>query len=798
MDKCSSVHCIARWLTVALLLSPLASQGDILEEVCPAGRAALITNATQGVNPSYDGGAIDPWVSLSRDFVNAVKKENLPYDVIEEAVEEGGFACDVGTRQKDMCVNHTSSSFPVGQTFAGFLDWWTPILAVACVGVAVGVAFLVAGCVVCGCRCCGNCGGGYSMKQSHDCTMFSCTLLLLLFTLALLAGVVLTLYSNQQTFDSLDSVQDSVNRATDYGVEYAERLINDGIALFCLVVDKVRLSLEQLDDLGSSLGVLLSDIATRVETFLQLLEANVDAIEASGGVLDRIVSSSTQLDSRQQALHTALEDVADLANSVLVECERTPGADCEGLPHGSIFVSTTNYSLVEDMTGVSSMVNQTLDEVDFRQEVSQGRSNFSENMQMIERNITMHMNQSEMELERLNETVIEQRDNITNSTREVIRRDVDECSDYSSLLGGAEGGAVDLNAGYIQHCIVDQGFEKIHEYDLYRYSFGVGVACLSLVVVILVLVGMVLGVVGWRPKKQPFDRTRVSHCGGRFLLVAVGVAFVFGCLVMIMAAFGFFFGSNAQKVCQSLEGPDYEGFENTLDNEELWGGSLLGKVVFDDPRKTLSFSQLLRNCEADYALYRAMNLTFLFNIRTDITNFTEVTENLSEEILGAAQSVQLSSDSFFSSEGLQGLRELNRLLSNINIQPLQDELSRSVPTLGFSPDDVVHNLTVYRDTTVNGTTRDQVDMLVSQIEGVSDVAREIDTIAASLLDDVNILHRAVTTTSTLVDQSADLIDYITGDGLALVLNNNSTKTFIAIAGYIDDFIEDLANGVRHT
>ena len=57
-----------------------------------------------------------------------------------------------------------------------------------------------------------------------------------------------------------------------------------------------------------------------------------------------------------------------------------------------------------------------------------------------------------------------------------------------------------------------------HTYSL-RYSFGVGVACLSLVVVILVLVGMVLGVVGWRPKKQPFDRTRVSHCGGRFLLV---------------------------------------------------------------------------------------------------------------------------------------------------------------------------------------------------------------------------------------------------------------------------------------
>ena len=52
-----------------------------------------------------------------------------------------------------------------------------------------------------------------------------------------------------------------------------------------------------------------------------------------------------------------------------------------------------------------------------------------------------------------------------------------------------------------------------------RYGFGVSVACLSLVMVVLVMLGVGLGLVGWRPKKQPFDRTAVSHCGGRFLLV---------------------------------------------------------------------------------------------------------------------------------------------------------------------------------------------------------------------------------------------------------------------------------------
>ena len=38
--------------------------------------------------------------------------------------------------------------------------------------------------------------------------------------------MVLTFYSNQQAFDSLDSVRVSVNAATDHGVEFAEDLIN--------------------------------------------------------------------------------------------------------------------------------------------------------------------------------------------------------------------------------------------------------------------------------------------------------------------------------------------------------------------------------------------------------------------------------------------------------------------------------------------------------------------------------------------------------------------------------------------
>ena len=51
---------------------------------------------------------------------------------------------------------------------------------------------------------------------------------------------------------------------------------------------------------------------------------------------------------------------------------------------------------------------------------------------------------------------------------------------------------------------------------------------------------------------------------------AVGVSYMFGFLVLVLSAVGFFFGSNAQKVCQSLQGPDYEGFTNVRSLSQLY------------------------------------------------------------------------------------------------------------------------------------------------------------------------------------------------------------------------------------
>lgn len=763
----------------------------IIEDVCPGGRAVLGANRTISVSPSYDGGHVEHWFTIARGLVNSVKKDNLPYDVIEEGIEKEGVACDVGTKSKEQCQNVTVSSFKVEEMLSNFLQWWTPILMVSAVGLAVGLVFLLSGCVFWICWCCGKCGGGHSQKHSHDCAMCVSTVLLLLSVLGLLSGVVLTFYSNQQSFDSLKSVHVAVDTATDHGVQFTEDLINDGIDLFCLIVDIVHLSFRELKDLGQELGRVVDDISDDVEEFLDPLEQNVNATVES---LGRVITLRIDLDQRQREIETALRDVADLAMSVLHDCEES-GADCRGLPNPSIFFTVANFSKLPDLSNTSASVNVTLSQVDFEEEVHQGRSNFSSRVSMIKQNITMHINESKMELERLNEAVIEQRDNITNSTREVIRRDqsIYDCSDFRSILNGEDNEqTVDINAGYIQHCIVDQGFQDIRQYDSYRYGFGVAVCCLSMMVVILVLLGLLLGVIGWRRGRVPYDRTTISHCGGRFLLIAVGGAYLFGCMVMVLSGVGFFFGFNAQKVCQSLEGPEYEGFVNIVDNQELWGGSLLGKALFDDPQKTLSLSQLLRNCEDNYALYKAMNLSFLFDIHTDIINFTEVKEVLNKEIYLAAESIQFSSDSFFSSTGLQTLKDFNNDIGNIDF----DAFLVEAPILGFNVSAVVHNLTVY-NATVNETVQPEVNQLISDILEVSWMAQHIDAKADSLMENVTSLQTLVTTSSMLVTQATEIMEYITGEDLVQVLNNAGNSTFTRIAQYIDDFIQDLTDGLNN-
>ena len=85
MELCTNIYRLAMHVVlVVLLVSPLGCNSDdviseIIEDACLNGRGVLTANRTEGVEPSYDGGNVEGWFSMARGFVNAVKKENLPF-----------------------------------------------------------------------------------------------------------------------------------------------------------------------------------------------------------------------------------------------------------------------------------------------------------------------------------------------------------------------------------------------------------------------------------------------------------------------------------------------------------------------------------------------------------------------------------------------------------------------------------------------------------------------------------------------------------------------------------------------
>ena len=52
-----------------------------------------------------------------------------------------------------------------------------------------------------------------------------------------------------------------------------------------------------------------------------------------------------------------------------------------------------------------------------------------------------------------------------------------------------------------------------------RYALGIVICSLSLVTIVLALIGIVMGMAGFRKDRDPNQRTKLSHCGGIFLMM---------------------------------------------------------------------------------------------------------------------------------------------------------------------------------------------------------------------------------------------------------------------------------------
>jgi prominin 1 len=803
--------------SVLLTLTPLstaqAQDANIL--VCPRDGAVVLNadgDLEYGALPpnmppdreQYSPQGLAGWYDLARGFVNTVQPENLPYDVIEATIEDNNLACSV--RGEENC---NAEEFDVGTTLRDFTEWWAPLVAVTVIGGVMAILFAIVGSIFCCCRCCGHCGGGRSKKDPQDLYMFITTVLLLLFALLCLVGVVLSFYSNEQSYDTIESFQQSVNSIVGTAVDYMNSFIDDGDTIFCQYIQVTDIALDETDRINNSLNELIDDARVDVDSVLVRLNGLSLDINVTSDILTNVSNTTQALQAQSVTLNMTLNNISASIDALRVSCEANPlvpPGGCDNIPASNIFETNADFNDLPNVTQELNEVQESLDGIDISSSIQQGRDEFDRITGDIQSEVNIHLGGLDESsdssgvlgaLTDANDTLFDTRNRVVGDIREVIMNNqtLEDCPD---IFGGGFGSDIEVNVGFIRQCYFNQIFDRVQEYDVYRYALGIIICCMALLSVVLTLVGIALGVVGWRKDRSPDSRTRVSHCGGIVLLVNIGLMFLFGFVLLILSCLAFFFGANMQKICQAIEPSEYELFDRIVDNQEVWEGSLLGETVLGSG-EILSLSDALRSCENNEALYTAFNLSSLFDVRMEVLNTTETFSELEQQLNDTIDSFDYTSDSFLDNSTRSALNDFTAAsVESINITAFTDTLANDV--LSF-------NLTVIIDTLRNlnntftsasqpglASATDNIVVQLEDIEGnqLPAIEMNVDLLERQVAQLSTHINGVVSDTNAVVDDIDGLVMNLTGAEFRERIRSIATTTLNNLEGYINSFLNHTA------
>jgi prominin 1 len=368
--------------SVLLTLTPLstaqAQDANIL--VCPRDGAVVLNadgDLEYGALPpnmppdreQYSPQGLAGWYDLARGFVNTVQPENLPYDVIEATIEDNNLACSV--RGEENC---NAEEFDVGTTLRDFTEWWAPLVAVTVIGGVMAILFAIVGSIFCCCRCCGHCGGGRSKKDPQDLYMFITTVLLLLFALLCLVGVVLSFYSNEQSYDTIESFQQSVNSIVGTAVDYMNSFIDDGDTIFCQYIQVTDIALDETDRINNSLNELIDDARVDVDSVLVRLNGLSLDINVTSDILTNVSNTTQALQAQSVTLNMTLNNISASIDALRVSCEANPlvpPGGCDNIPASNIFETNADFNDLPNVTQELNEVQESLDGIDISSSIQQ-------------------------------------------------------------------------------------------------------------------------------------------------------------------------------------------------------------------------------------------------------------------------------------------------------------------------------------------------------------------------------------------------------------------------------------------
>lgn len=203
----------------------------------------------------------------------------------------------------------------------------------------------------------------------------------------------------------------------------------------------------------------------------------------------------------------------------------------------------------------------------------------------------------------------------------------------------------------------------------HRHGLGIALFVAILLIWTVFLIGLFCGVFGYSSQALPYERSQVSTCGARLLLLwafnhficefsltqhdflsAVGLSFLSGGLLLILSSFMYFGSTALQKICNDLAPPEYTVFQRIFDDRQVWNGrTLVGSILqsqlnIDSNISITTFLRwvydflfvfssqscndwkviydvICRECEDNSPIYEALQVESFFDLDQLLSNF---------------------------------------------------------------------------------------------------------------------------------------------------------------------------------
>ncbi|XP_072702219.1 prominin-2 [Ciconia boyciana] len=509
--------------------------------------------------------SLDPLYGLVRRCLDLIQQNPLPTELLRAALNDPG---SVRTSQ-------------VVQYELGY---------VVCAAVALlfTVAMPVAGMCFCYCRSRRRCGGRLrAHRRSLGCRRHCLLACLSLTSLVILTSVICAFVTSQQVKGQMEPGLGAVP-ATLRTLRQHIANVPQGVQM---VVDQFKVPRQQIiSDLGGlsqSVGLSIhAQLKAMTYAALADLQDRAGDLQTSLHHLQILDKTARALASARAELEPALREQRRRVVTLLDDPRCTSCASVLG--RAQSLELGADYSKVPSVEKVLKAL-AGLPRSDFAEMIRQGNGTFNSIPELAVERMAQVIQDLRDEMARMPEKV----QSIANSF---------PLPDYTRPVSEALVKAEDRSQPYLR---------EVERFEKYRWIAGTVLCSIILLILACNVTGMALGAYGLSKREDPSDYECRGEAGAKFLLVGVGLAFLFSWLLVLLVFATFLVGGNIQTlVCRNWVNQEIYKFIDTPGN--LPPSMNLTRQL--NLRRDSNLSATYRECKSGAGLWEVLQLERSYNL----------------------------------------------------------------------------------------------------------------------------------------------------------------------------------------